>query len=111
MMVALVVLGQGLGMGPDLVAKVVRIHLQRIRPLLPKPRAQLRPQNETVRMDALRGAEDLGWLEPREGSGAENLQHRRGLLQPRELRSQSGALLGGGLESEAHTPEGCGFNL
>ena len=105
----LAVLIQGPGVPPDLLAKFVRIHFQRIGTVLTRARAHLRPQNEPVRMDAQRGAAGGGGVETGRQHAAQNLQHRRRLLQARQLRPQSRALLGSRLESEAHTRDFSAF--
>src|SRR6266498_603318 len=66
-------------------------------------RACLHPRNEPVRMNALHGANRPGWLEAVRQNGAENLQHRRRLLQAHQLPPQGRTLLGSGFESKTHS--------
>ena len=54
---------QGPGVPPDLLAKVVRVHLQGIGTFFARARAHLRPQNEPVRMEVQRGAAGVGGVE------------------------------------------------
>ncbi len=99
----LAVLRQGLGMGPHALDKIIRIELQRINEVSPVVRAQAHLRHETVRMNALQGASNVGRVEAGGQNRAQNLQHRSGLLEPHHLRPQGDALLGNGFESEAHT--------
>ena len=97
---------QDLGVGPHPLDELIRIRLQRIVPLLPGVRADLRPHHEAVGMNALRRADDTGGREVGRQHRAQNRQRRRRLLHTGHVSPQGGALLFGRFESGAHVGVG-----